>query len=89
MEIEYNAGFTHDLRRIRNQDLLRRVATAIADLESASSITAVSGAVRMASTSGTYYRLRIGDYRLGFAIEDDKVILVRLLHRREIYRFFP
>ena len=37
----------------------------------------------------TYYRIRIGEYRLGLAVEGDEVTLLRFLHRSEIYRFFP
>jgi mRNA interferase RelE/StbE len=37
-----------------------------------------------------YYRFRFGDYRIGFIITDDVVvILMRILHRREFYRYFP
>lgn len=39
--------------------------------------------------AGSYYRIRIGDYRMGLIIEGDQVTLVRCLHRREIYRYFP
>ena len=36
-------------------------------------------------TLGTY-RFRIGEYRVIFDIEKDKLIVLRLGHRREIYR---
>jgi mRNA interferase RelE/StbE len=36
-----------------------------------------------------FYRIRIGDYRLGFAFENDTIILLHFLHRKDIYRFFP
>ena len=36
-----------------------------------------------------YYKIRFGDYRVGLKYEMDTVILERVLHRREIYRFFP
>jgi mRNA-degrading endonuclease RelE of RelBE toxin-antitoxin system len=35
------------------------------------------------------YRWRIGDYRVGFFIENDTIIFARVLHRREFYRYFP
>ncbi|CAG0971771.1 hypothetical protein MYXO_01344 [Myxococcaceae bacterium] len=37
---------------------------------------------------GGYYRLRVGDYRVVYAIEDDVllVLVVRIGHRREVYR---
>ena len=37
----------------------------------------------------SYYRIRIGEYRLGFSVEKDKVKLIRFLHRKDIYRYFP
>jgi mRNA interferase RelE/StbE len=38
----------------------------------------------------TYYRIRIGDYRLGMeAISGREVVLLRFLHRKDIYRYFP
>lgn len=36
-------------------------------------------------TLGTY-RFRIGEYRVIFDIEDNKIIVLRLGHRRDIYR---
>ncbi len=32
------------------------------------------------------YRLRVGDYRVLFETEKDKVIIYRVCHRREVYR---
>ena len=35
------------------------------------------------------WRIRVGDYRLGLAFEEEVVVFVRVLHRREVYRYFP
>ena len=32
------------------------------------------------------YRFRVGDYRIIFDIEDDEVIVLRVGHRKDIYR---
>ena len=32
------------------------------------------------------YRLRVGDYRVLFEIESSKIVVYRILHRREAYR---
>jgi mRNA interferase RelE/StbE len=45
--------------------------------------------VKHLTSEGSYYRIRIGDYRLGLLLEDDTVTIVRFLHRRDIYRYFP
>lgn len=36
-----------------------------------------------------YYRLRIGDYRLGIKLAGNTLELIRFLHRKDIYRRFP
>ena len=39
----------------------------------------------------TYYKIRVGDYRIGVQIERHHrtVKFMRVLHRKEIYRLFP
>ncbi len=32
------------------------------------------------------YRLRVGNYRVLFEMESDKIVIYRILHRREAYR---
>jgi len=36
-----------------------------------------------------YYKVRFGSYRVGLKFENDTLILERVLHRKEIYKFFP
>ncbi|MGB5593914.1 MAG: type II toxin-antitoxin system RelE/ParE family toxin, partial [Crocosphaera sp.] len=37
----------------------------------------------------SFYRIKIGDYRIGIEADNNELIFVRFLHRKEIYRFFP
>jgi len=48
----------------------------------------VSNLTKLSGSSG-FYRIRVGDYRIGIAVEEDEVEFVRCLHRRDIYRYFP
>lgn len=88
MEVEYTPAFSRDLKRERNAELRRRVQQVIDELKAAPTVAAVRGAVRV-TAPGRYYRIRVGDFRLGFALEGDRVVLLRFMHRRDIYRFFP
>lgn len=36
-----------------------------------------------------FFKVRFGNYRVGLRIEDDEIIFERVLHRKEIYKFFP
>ncbi len=37
----------------------------------------------------TAYRIRSGNYRIGIALQNEKVIFVAFAHRKDIYRIFP
>jgi len=36
-----------------------------------------------------YYRIRIWDFRLWISIKNEDVKIIRFLHRKDIYKFFP
>ena len=37
----------------------------------------------------SYYKIRFGVYRVGLKKENESLIFIRVLHRKEIYRYFP
>lgn len=46
----------------------------------------LSYAVKLKDSRLGTYRFRIGDYRVIFDIEDDEIVILRVGHRRDIYR---
>jgi mRNA interferase RelE/StbE len=46
----------------------------------------LSDSKKLSNTVIGTYRFRIGDYRVIFDIEDDKVIILRIGHRKDIYK---
>ena len=36
-----------------------------------------------------FYRVRIGKYRVGIKYDDNEVTFIRILSRKDIYKFFP
>ena len=88
MNLAFTRSFAKDLRQIRDTSVLERLQEVIQEIEAAGSIQDLKNLKKL-STESRHYRLRIGDYRLGMAIEADTVTLVRILHRKDIYRYFP
>jgi mRNA interferase RelE/StbE len=88
LKIIFKQSLARDLKRIRNKSLLRKVRDVIEQIELAPSLDEI-GDVRKISDSKVYYRIRISDYRLGLRLESDTVTLIRFLHRKDIYRYFP
>jgi mRNA interferase RelE/StbE len=88
MTLEFKAGFARDLKRVKDQRILRQVLQVIQETEAAQSLQEIPNLKRL-QVEGHRYRIRLGDYRIGLVIEGETVIFVRFLHRRDIYRYFP
>jgi len=43
-------------------------------------------AERLTEPFDAQYRWRIGDYRVLFDVQDDEIVILRVQHRREVYR---
>ena len=87
MKVEFKRSFTKDLRKIKDKALLKRVRETIEEVERARSLSEIEG-VRKLIGEDRYYRIRIGDYRIGIIVEEEVTVFVRFLHRRDIYRYF-
>jgi mRNA interferase RelE/StbE len=88
LKVEFKSSFARDLRKLRNDDVRRKVQQVIELVEQSPTLDAVPG-VKKLQSSGEYYLLRMGDYRIGITFSGDTVSFVRFLHRRDIYRYFP
>jgi mRNA interferase RelE/StbE len=88
MRVEFRESFEKDLRTVLDGRLLRRVEKAILQLEAVELVTQIAGLEKLAGYRN-YFRIRVGDYRLGLVIIGETATCVRFLHRREIYRYFP
>lgn len=88
MNLAFTRSFAKDLRHIRDTSVLERLQEIIHEIEAAAGIQDLQNLKKLSSES-RHYRLRLGDYRLGLTIEADTVTLVRILHRKDIYRYFP
>ena len=46
----------------------------------------LEGDVKKLTNFSPEYRLRIGDYRVLFEVEQSKIIIYRIRHRKEVYK---
>ncbi|WP_374686914.1 type II toxin-antitoxin system RelE/ParE family toxin [Promineifilum sp.] len=88
MNVEFRQSFARDLRKLKDAQVRRQIQSIIVAVEKADSLVAVAG-VKKLQGEGEYFRIRSGDYRLGILLDGDRVVFVRCLHRKEIYRYFP
>ena len=88
MKIEFSNNFTRDIRRLRDQSIKERIRTAIEQIEQVNDLTEASN-VRKISGFENCFRVRVGNYRLGFRLDKNTVIFFRCLPRRDFYQRFP
>jgi len=88
LKVEFKASFTRDLRKIKDISIKKQVSQVIEFVEKAHNFPEIQNLKKVVGAD-TYYRIRIGDYRVGVIIEGETVIFVRFLHRKDIYRYFP
>jgi mRNA interferase RelE/StbE len=87
LRVRFKASFARDLGALKDKSLLERVKALIAAVESAETPLEIPNLKKL--RGGAYYRVRLGDYRVGLVVEESAIVFVRVLHRREVYRYFP
>jgi mRNA interferase RelE/StbE len=88
VEVQFKKSFEKDLSSLRDKSLLERIRAVIEEVENAIELGEI-GNLKKLKTEVSYYRIRVGDYRLGISIDRSTVTFVRALHRKDIYRYFP
>ena len=89
MNILYTKSFSKDLDAIRHDSMIKeRLLDLIGQIKRVDALSDISGVKKMEGSPG-YFRIRIGDYRLGIKVTENEIEMIRFLHRKEIYRRFP
>jgi mRNA interferase RelE/StbE len=88
MKVEFRKTFEKDLRKLNDKSLLAKLKAAIEAVEQADSLDTIPNLKKLKGDDG-YFRIRIGDYRVGLFLAGETLIFVRVMHRREFYRYFP
>ena len=89
MKVLYVKALLKDLEAVsRNLGVKKRILKLIERLKTIDSLSELQN-IKKIEGYDNYYRLRVGDYRLGLKLSGNTVELIRFLHRRDIYRRFP
>lgn len=88
MIIVFKTSFLRDLKKIKIQQTLDQIKNAIEAVEKSQTILNIPD-VKKIKGAKNHYRIRIGSYRIGIAIEAEILYFVRCLPRKDIYTLFP
>lgn len=89
MTVKFDKSFIKAIDKVKDPSILKRIESVVYKLELIDSIDKMTNTKKLVGYT-TYYRIKIGDYRLGFETNNSKEIrLITILHRKDIYKKFP
>lgn len=89
MKVRFDKSFYKDLSRISDKSVAIEVSEIIAEIETATTFSGIRNLKKLKGYKNAF-RLRLGDYRIGILIiEQNTVDFIRILSRKDIYKYFP
>jgi mRNA interferase RelE/StbE len=89
MNVEFDKSFLKSIERLNNRKILNKADSIIHLCKSAQNLSDIQN-VKKLSGSSNFYRIKIGNYRIGFELLNKETIrFIILLHRKDIYKKFP
>jgi mRNA interferase RelE/StbE len=87
MKLKVQPSFERDVKRAPKHIILQ-LNVLLDSIIAAGSLSDIPNLKKLSGYKNAY-RIRINDYRLGFILEDNVIVLMRLLSRKDVYRHFP
>lgn len=89
MKIQFERSFKKDLAEQLDDKDKSRVQEAIENIEAAQSLYQIKNLEKLKRYK-TFFRIRVGSYRIGFELLGDIIIILSAYgHRGSIYKKFP
>ncbi len=89
MIVRFDKSFLKSLHKINDNIALKRIEQTILKAEKVNSLNQLRGVKKLNGFSNLF-RIKIGDYRIGFElINSNEILLIMVLHRKDIYKKFP
>lgn len=89
-EVLYKKTFLKDLRKLPKDIRIKVEQLSFDILPETENLSGIKGLEKLVSHEGCY-KIRFEDYRVGLQIDFGRNLIVccRVLHRKEIYRYYP
>jgi len=88
VKIIIDKSFVRDTNKIDNKKILHAIANCIEEIKIIKKLSDIKNCKKLKGTKNAY-RIKIFDYRIGFVFENQIIIFIRFLHRKNVYDYFP
>ena len=90
MNVSYRPSFRRSIKKIIDPALKEQVVQVVLSVKKAQTTSDIPELKKLKGyKKGIFYRITVGDHRIGVTIEDNMVTFFAFMHRKDIYKFFP
>ncbi len=89
MELHFTKTFLKDLAKVQPPKRRKQIEEFVFEKMPLSISLEALGIVEKMTGYENYYKIRFGEYRIGLNKSTTHIELIRVLHRKEIYKVFP
>ena len=88
MKVKFKSAFLKDIEKLPS-NYRERIEEIVFDrIPQSDNLQMIKNLKRIRGDK-SYYRIRVGDYRIGLKDRGWELVFMRVLHRKDIYRYFP
>ena len=88
MQVEFLSSFNKDLSKLSSAAIRKSLKNLIQKLEAAKSLSDIPQLKKLKGYPDAW-RIRLGNYRVGFFYNNNIIQLARVVDRKDIYKVFP
>ena len=88
MNIVVTKHFAKDVDKELNEQEKQQLARILILITQSKTLSEIPDCKKLKGFKNAY-RIRMGNYRVGFLFEDETVKLSRVLNRKDVYKYFP
>jgi mRNA interferase RelE/StbE len=88
LEFHFNKMFLKELAKVPEKQRLRIESFVFSEVQKYNTPEAIPNIGKIKGYKN-YYKIRFGNYRAGLRLVNNILVFERILHRKDIYNFYP
>jgi len=88
VQVIYNKKFLKDLASLSSRQRIKVEKLVFEEIPAFKLLSEIYNLKKLQGYQ-LYYRIKVGDYRIGLKFENQLLTFERVLHRKDIYNLFP
>lgn len=88
MKLAFTNKFLKQVSKLKDKKLAKEIERVIGSTEVATSLSEIKNLKKLKGHKD-FYRIRVGDYRIGIQFKNSEFTFAAIDSRKDIYKYFP